>query len=100
MGFSTRGLACFKYLVLGYNIYYLSDIGTKKFKMEPMAEGHNIREKTPRKRRLPLKGSSDNELNAKRSRMSDVEATEILREEGTNTHSQGKYIMGFAFVYY
>ena len=100
MGLSTRRLACFKYLVLGYNIYYLSDTGTEKFKMEPTAEGHSTRGKAPRKRWLSLKGSSDNEPNAKRSRKSDAEATEILREEGTNTHSQGKYIMVFAFVYY
>ena len=103
MGLSTRRLACFKYLVLGYNIYYLSDIGTEKFKMEPMAEGHSIREKTPRKRRLPLKGSSDNELNylsdAKRSRISNTEATETLGEEETDVNFQGKYSVSSAFVF-
>ena len=69
-----------------------------------MAEAYNPRERLSKKRKLQLKGSSDNGLtnpsDGKRTRRSDVEATEILREEGTNTHSQGKYIMGFAFVYY
>ena len=103
MGLSTRRLACFKYLVLGYNIYYLSGNGTEKFKMEPMAEGHSIRGKTPRKRWLSLKGSSDNELNylsdAKRTRISNTEATETLGEEGTDVNFQGKCSVSSAFVF-
>ena len=67
-----------------------------------MAEAYNPRERLSKKRKLQLKGSSDNGLtnpsDDKRTRRS--EATEILREEGTNTHSQSKHIMGLAFVYY
>ena len=71
--------------------------------MEPMAEGPNIREKTPRKRRLPLRGSSDNELNclsdAKRTRVLNTEATENLGEEETDVNSQGKFSVSCAFVF-
>ena len=71
--------------------------------MEPMAEGPNIREKTPRKRRLPLRGSSDNELNylsdAKRIRVLNTEATENLGEEETDVNSQGKFSVSCAFVF-
>lgn len=71
--------------------------------MEPMAEGPNIREKTPRKRRLPLRGSSDNELNhlsdTKRTRVLNTEATENLGEEETDVNSQGKFSVSCAFVF-
>ena len=71
--------------------------------MEPMAEGHNLRERLSKKRKLPLGGSSDNDLNylsdAKRTCISNAEATENLREEETDVNSQGKYSVSSAFVF-
>ena len=50
-----------------------------------------------------MRGSSDNELNylsdAKRSRISNTEATETLGEEETDVNSQGKYSVSSAFVF-